>query len=35
MRASAEYRARAAENMLMRYYYDIEREPVDIRKVRA
>ena len=35
MRASAEYRARVAENMLMRYYYDIESEPVDIRKVRT
>ena len=35
MRASAEYRARTAENMLMRYYHDIEHKPVDIRKVRA
>jgi xanthine dehydrogenase small subunit len=35
MRASAKYRARAAENMLMRYYYDIEHNPVDIREVRA
>ena len=35
MRASAEYRARTAENMLMRYYHDIEHKPLDIRKVRA
>ena len=35
MRASAEYRARTAENMLMRYYHDIEHKPVDIREVRA
>ena len=35
MRASAEYRARTAENMLMRYYHDIEHKHVDIREVRT
>ena len=35
MRASASYRVQAAENMLMRYYHDIEHEPVDIRGIRA
>ena len=35
MRASAIYRAQTAENMLMRYYHDIEHEPVDIREIRA
>ena len=35
MRASAEYRAQIAQNMLIRYYHDLENNPIDVRGVHA
>ena len=35
MRASAEYRAQIAQNLLMRYYHDLENNPIDVRGVHV
>ena len=35
MRASAEYRTKSAQNLLTRYYHDLENSPVDVRGVHA
>jgi len=34
MRASAEYRLKAAQNMLVRYFHDMSDQPVDVLQVR-
>ena len=35
MRASAKYRTQGAQNLLTRYYHDLENSPVDVRGVHA
>ena len=35
MRASADYRLRAARNMALRYFHDLEGDPVDLLEVQA
>ena len=35
MRASAEYRTQSAQNLLIRYYHDLENSPINVRGVHA
>ena len=35
MRASAAYRMQAAQNMLLRYFHDLNGVPVSVLEVRA
>ena len=35
MRASADYRMRAAQNLLLRYFHDLAGVPVNVLEVRA